>query len=236
MLNLPSNAPFWVSWSGGKDCCLALHRALQSGAACRGLLCALDEDGARSRSHALRPQVLAAQAQAMGLPLHLIRASWQTYEREFLGALSEMRASGVRDIVFGDIDLQDHRDWEEKVCSEAGVRAHLPLWQAERRADSRAARRELLAEFFNAGFEATVVAVREDRLGREFLGRSFDWRFVEEIELMGCDACGEKGEFHTLVTNGPIFQRPLSIQVLAGEQVDYNVRSVDVDVASTSGS
>ena len=79
--DLRAGTPFWASWSGGKDCCLALCRALAAGAQCQGLLCVFDEGGQRSRSHGLRPEVLGAQAQAMGLPLRTARASWQSYER-----------------------------------------------------------------------------------------------------------------------------------------------------------
>jgi uncharacterized protein (TIGR00290 family) len=224
-------APFWVSWSGGKDCCLALHRAQQSGGVCSGLACAFDESGQRSRSHGLRPQVLEAQARAMNLPLQRAFASWQTYEREFIAMLSQMRESGTHDIVFGDIDLQDHRDWEEKVCGLSQVRAHLPLWQGER-TNTRAARRELLEEFLGAGFVALIVAVREDKLPREMLGRTLDWDTVAQIEALGADACGEEGEFHTLVVDGPLFRERL--QVLAGPEthVEYNVCSVDVRLAA----
>lgn len=172
----------------------------------------------------------------MELPLRTLNASWQSYQDEFLAALGRMRASGVSDIVFGDIDLQDHRDWEERVCAQSQARAHLPLWQGDRRGDTRAARRELLEEFLGAGFASIIVAVREDKLGPEFLGRALDWPAVREIEALGLDACGEEGEFHTLVVDGPLFKRPL--QVLAGgaQHVEYNVRSIEMRVADASGS
>ncbi len=227
-LSLELGVPFGVSWSGGKDCCLALHRALKSGARCSGLLCALDAEGRRSRSHGLSPQVLEAQARVMGLPLRLMRASWQSYESQFVLALQSMRASGTSDIVFGDIDLQDHRDWEEKVCARCDVRPHLPLWQGERRLEAKAARRELLEEFLGVGFAALIVAVREDKLGREVPGRALDWELVEQIEGLGLDACGEEGEFHTLVIDGPLFQQRLQVLESGQERIEYNVRSLDV--------
>lgn len=225
-IGIAPGAPFWVSWSGGKDCWLALRRALQAGGVCQGLLCAFDESGQRSRSHGQSPQVLAAQARAMSLPLRTLNASWQTYEREFLEALGSMRESGVRDIVFGDIELQDHRDWEENVCAQSGVRAHLPLWHGPRH--------ELLGEMFAQDLRAMIVGVRVDRLGPEFLGRVLDWDLIAQIEALGLDACGEQGEFHTLVIDGAGFGQPL--QVLAGgaEHVEYNVRSLDVRLAHAS--
>ena len=222
-MNLEAGTPFWVSWSGGKDCWLALRRALQAGGVCQGLLCAFDESGQRSRSHGQSPQVLEAQARAVSLPLRTIQASWQTYEREFSLALDAMREGGVRDIVFGDIELQDHRDWEEKVCAQSQVRAHLPLWHAKRR--------DLLSEMFAQNGRAMIVGVREDRLGPEFLGRVLDWHLIAQIEALGLDACGEEGEFHTLMIDGAGFESPL--QVLAGgaKHVEYNVRSLDVRLA-----
>jgi uncharacterized protein (TIGR00290 family) len=193
---------FLCSWSGGKDSCLALHRALRAGGRCAGLFTMLDEAGARSRSHGLRPEVLQAQADALGLPLHTARASWQGYEAAFVEGLRAATAAAST-VVFGDIDLEPHRAWEEKVAAAAGLRAELPLWQWPRRA--------LLEEFLDAGFEALIVAARESRLDRSCLGRRLDPALIAWIESQGADACGEEGEFHTLVVDGPLFRHRLEV-------------------------
>ncbi|HJV21608.1 MAG TPA: diphthine--ammonia ligase [Holophagaceae bacterium] len=195
--------PFVCSWSGGKDSALAFHRAVQAGLRPVALLTMFKEDGARSRSHGLRPEVLAAQAEALGLPLIQGHATWDGYEREFIGKLREARTLGAEVAVFGDIDLQPHRDWEEKVCAEAGLTPHLPLWLEPRR--------KLVDELLGAGFQARLVAVRAGRLPMEFLGRTLDPALVDAIEAHGCDACGEEGEYHSAVVAGPGFASPLEL-------------------------
>jgi uncharacterized protein (TIGR00290 family) len=195
---------FFCSWSGGKDSCLALYRAHQRGGTPRLLLTMMTGDGSCSRSHGLPPAVLATQAASLDLPLSTGRAGWDDYEAVFLDRLAELRAEGITDGVFGDIDLAPHRQWVEQVCAQHGITAHLPLWQE--------ARRDLLTEFIEAGFSATIVAVDDARLPRSFLGRELNWSTVADLEAAGVDACGEEGEFHTVVTNGPIFAAPLHLE------------------------
>lgn len=195
---------FFCSWSGGKDSCLALYRTVQRGGVPRRLLTMLSEDGLHSRSHGLPPAVIAAQAAALDIPLRTGRAGWDGYEAVFLARLAEFRGEGLADGVFGDIDLEPHRQWVERVCGQHEITAHLPLWQE--------ARRDLLAEFIGAGFTATVVAVSDARLPASFLGRQLDWPTVVALEAAGVDACGEEGEFHTVVTGGPLFSAPLVLE------------------------
>lgn len=195
---------FFCSWSGGKDSCLALYRTVRRGGVARRLFTMLSEDGQRSRSHGLTPAVLAAQAAAMNLPWTTGRAGWDGYEAAFLARLAEFRAEGIGDGVFGDIDLEPHRQWVERVCGLQAITAHLPLWLE--------ARRSLLAEFIGAGFSATIVAVSDARLPTSFLGRQLDWATVADLEAAGADACGEEGEFHTVVTDGPLFAAPLVLK------------------------
>ncbi|HYY85238.1 MAG TPA: hypothetical protein VE686_12160, partial [Beijerinckiaceae bacterium] len=126
--------PTAVSWSGGKDCCLALHRAREAGFEVRYLLAMFDESGERTRSHAIPREVMQAQAEALGMELVAPSASWGDYESVFVGALKALQERGVADVVFGDIDLAPHREWEEKVCAAASVTPHLPLWQEDRQA------------------------------------------------------------------------------------------------------
>jgi diphthine-ammonia ligase len=203
--SLPSpGVPFAVSWSGGKDSCLALHCAMRGGARPARLLTMMDEGGQRSRSHGLRRDVLEAQARLLGIPLVTGNAGWPDYEAEFSALLRRCRGDGIEDVVFGDIDLEDHRLWEERVCAAAGVRAHLPLWQS--------ARSDLLDEWWQFGFAATIVVVRADVLGPEFLGHELTRALAAEFTARGLDACGENGEFHTLATSGPLFERPLSVR------------------------
>lgn len=198
------NTRFFCSWSGGKDSCLALHRACQAGAKPAYLLTIISKDGLRSRSHGLRRDVLEAQAAAMGIPLLIRCASWAEYESVFIDALREIRKEGVTAGVFGDIDFPPHLEWEKKVCAAAGMTAYLPLWEC--------ARETLLNEFLALGYKAVIVTVDEKKLDRKFLGRMIDREIINEFRETGIDPCGENGEYHTLVVDGPVFSKPLLIK------------------------
>lgn len=193
------------SWSGGKDSCLALFQAIQAGAQPVALLTMLQEDGRRSRSHGLALEVLQAQASAMNIPLGTCATSWDDYECTFISALRELEAAGAQGAVFGDIDIQEHHEWECMVCRQAGLEPYLPLWLAPRAA--------LLEEFWSAGFQATVVATNDVKLGHEYLGRRLAPALIPDLERLGVDLCGEEGEYHSVVTDGPIFSRPVSLQM-----------------------
>jgi diphthine-ammonia ligase len=197
------------SWSGGKDSCLALYRALQAGARLDCLVTMFTEGGERSRSHGLARHVLEAQADALNVPLLSASATWADYESCMVELLGQAARRGATAAVFGDIDIERHREWEETVCRRAGLEALLPLWQTDRL--------KLLEEWWSAGFEAVIVVAREGVVDRSYLGRVLDRQVANELTAMGVDACGENGEFHTLVTSGPIFKQPLRIEL--GQQV-----------------
>jgi uncharacterized protein (TIGR00290 family) len=195
-----------VSWSGGKDCCLALHRARAAGLDTRILVAMFEESGECTRSHGVPRAIMQVQADALGLELMAPSASWADYERVFVETLIDLAARDVSEVVFGDIDLQPHREWEEKVCAAAGVRPHLPLWQENRQA--------LAGEILALGYRAVVVCTDGRWLGPEWCGRAYDRAFIAGLPD-GVDVCGENGEFHTFVTDGPPFRRPLPVQVAA---------------------
>jgi uncharacterized protein (TIGR00290 family) len=192
-----------VSWSGGKDSCLALWRAKQSGMAIRRLITAMDETGSSARSHGVPPDLLSAQASALGLEMRFYETSWTTYEEKFIATLRQARAEGIEHAIFGDIDLIPHREWEEKVCAQAGLQAHLPLWDEPRR--------KLVDEFLSLGFKAVVVCIDGRFLTEDFCGREFDEKFLADLPA-GVDACGENGEFHTFVYDGPAFAKPVAFK------------------------
>jgi uncharacterized protein (TIGR00290 family) len=188
------------SSSGGKDSMLALWYAKQRGIEPRTLLTMFDETGLHSRSHGVPHALVERQARALGLELLSPSAGWMDYERVFVDALSGLRASGHEIAIFGDIDLQPHRAWEERVCRQTGMVACLPLWQRDRL--------DLARESIALGFKAIVVCVDSRHLGDEFCGRDFDESFIADLPA-GVDACGENGEFHTFVYDGPLFANPV---------------------------
>ena len=203
---------FISSWSGGKDSCLAASRAMRSGGTLCGLLTMMIEGGERSRSHGLAKEVLRAQADALGVPLVMRATSWEEYEETFTNALRDFKGRGIDTVVFGDIDIERHRAWEETVCRRAHLEPLLPLWKGNRR--------DLLEEFLELRFQASIVAVREGVLNPRFLGRALTPDLVRELEEAGVDACGENGEYHTVVTSGPILSK--SIRLVQGEHVLRN--------------
>jgi diphthine-ammonia ligase len=192
------------SWSGGKESCLACYKTIQEGHELASLLTMVTTTGNYTRSHRLRRDLLAAQSQAIGIPLHQRRASWDTYEREFIRALISLKQEGIEGGVFGDIFHPEHRAWVERVCAQAGMVPLIPLWNMEGR--------DLLRAFIEAGFEAIVVAIRNDLMKSHWLGKRIDREFIEQMEKEGVDVCGENGEYHTLVVDGPIFRRRLAIR------------------------
>jgi uncharacterized protein (TIGR00290 family) len=190
----------FVSWSGGKDSCLALWRSQQSGFKVTHLLTALEETGSRVRSHGVSVQLMRAQAAALKLDIEFLSASWKEYEYQFIEKLTFLKSLGIQSGIFGDIDLIAHREWEEKVCGAAGIAACLPLWNEDRLS--------LVNEFFHAGFKARVSCVDGRFLDDTFVGCEFDQSFIDRLPS-GVDACGENGEFHTFVYNGPNFINPV---------------------------
>lgn len=192
----------FCSWSGGKDSCLALHRAVQQGARPRFLITMFTEGGERSRSHGLDREIIQAQAKAMGIKLVVGEASWQNYESVFGLLLKQMQDNGAATGVFGDIDIEEHRAWVQNVCASQRVTAWHPLWQEQRIT--------LLHEFINLGYRAKIVSARDELA--DLLGREFDAELVAELEARNVEPCGEQGEFHTVVTDGPLFSQAIVLK------------------------
>ncbi len=195
----------FISWSGGKETSLALYRVMQNqNIEIAYLLNMISDDGKHSRTHGISSRLLRLQAEAIGIPIVQRRATWESYERVFKKAVSEFRKENIQAGVFGDIDLQEHRDWIERVCKEKNIKPVFPLWQRKRE--------DILREFIRSGFEAIVVATKVDILGPEWLGRKIDEEFIKDLkDLDKVDLCGEAGEYHTFVVSGPIFKKRIKI-------------------------
>jgi uncharacterized protein (TIGR00290 family) len=191
------------SWSGGKDSCFALMKSMEQGSTLQVVVNMLNENGIISRSHGIPLAVLQQQADVMGVPLIAIPTSWSDYEKNFTDTLRKIKARyEVSTMVFGDIDLQAHRDWEEMVCAKVGIKAALPLWQKNRK--------ELIHQMLAAGIQTMIVSCN-NVLGESFLGKMITPELIPELEERGVDVCGENGEFHTLVVNCPMFSNKIVI-------------------------
>jgi diphthine-ammonia ligase len=188
------------SWSGGKECALATYKAIAQGHEVLCLLNFVSEDGERSRSHGIKAGVLALQAEAIDIPLIQVKTSWENYEENFKKVVRKLKDKGIEGGVFGDMDLEEHREWVERVCGEVGIKAFLPLWGIKAE--------ELIDEFLKLKFKAIVIATR---LEEGLLGKLLDKALVRQISKLGSHPCGESGEYHTFVTAGPIFRRALKV-------------------------
>jgi len=191
-----------ISWSGGKDCCTALLRT-HSEFDVIATLTMFAEDGERSRSHGLRPDVIAAQAERLGMTSISGRCSWATYTDEYVRMLGAAVTLGVTHIIFGDIMGDAHRAWDERVCAAHGLTAVLPLWGESTRT--------LVEEFIGSGSAAVIVTARAAHLDQSWVGRGITIEAVRELEALGVDPCGEYGEYHSLVTSTPLFTAPLDV-------------------------
>jgi uncharacterized protein (TIGR00290 family) len=204
------NPKAFCCWSGGKESLLSLYRAKNSGIHISYLVNMISEDGKYSRSHGISSRLLRLQAEALETPLVQKRTTWKTYEEKFKKAVSDFKKEGIQAGVFGDIDLQEHRDWVERICKEVGIKPILPLWKEKRE--------KLLEEFIQLGFRAIVVATNAQFLDEEWLGRQINKEFIENLSALGnIDLCGENGEYHTFVYDGPIFKKP--VEFTTGERI-----------------
>ena len=201
------------SWSGGKDSCFALMKAKEQGHIPKILLNVLNEEGLISRSHGIPSEILQAQAKAANIPIHLIQSSWKDYEANFTAALHYIKDQYKTEAaVFGDIDLPAHRDWEEMVCTKAGLQAILPLWQQDRE--------QLVLQMLETEIKTIIISCNE-QMGESFLGRTLDAGLVTELKALGIDVCGENGEFHTLVLDCPLFSSRLNIALKTKQKHDH---------------
>ncbi len=220
-----------VSWSSGKDSALALHEVRSAGAfELVGLLTTVTDAHRRVSMHGVRDELLQRQADAVGLSSFKVSipspCSNEVYEREMSLVLQSLRAQGVTTVVFGDLFLEDVRSYREARLREAGMSASFPLWKR----DTRALAREMLG----IGMRARLTCVDPRKLDRSFAGRSFDEHLLRELPA-NVDPCGENGEFHTLVTAGPMFRHPIDVAV--GELVERDgfVFADMVPVPSSAG-
>jgi len=193
------------SWSGGKDSCLACYKAMQQGYDIKLLLNFISRESKRGCFHGIEGRLLKFQADLIGIPLAQKEVSpdMQKYEEEFKAAVTELRGKDIGSMVFGDIYLLEHESWIERVCKDLNIDALEPLWNNPTES--------IIDEFLKVGFKAIIVSCKADIMGKEFLGRYIDNNLIEELKKKDICPCGEKGEFHTLVLDGPIFSRPIKI-------------------------
>jgi uncharacterized protein (TIGR00290 family) len=206
--------PTLVSWSSGKDSAWSLYTLQQNPAyQLAGLLTTLNTEFNRVAMHSTRREILEAQAEAAGLPLHVIPLPWpcsnEAYEAAMRTACDIAIASGIKAIAFGDLFLEDIRRYREERLSGTGLTPLFPVWKLDTDA--------LLREMIDAGVKTRIVCIDPKKMPREFAGRDLDSEFLRDLPE-GIDPCGENGEFHTCVYDGPMFRHAIRIE--SGEVVE----------------
>jgi uncharacterized protein (TIGR00290 family) len=219
--------PLILSWSGGKDSALALHALRQQADyEVRGLLTSINDHYGRISMHGVREDLLDAQAAAVGLPLHKIRLSENPsnaeYEQKMRTALENVKTQGIRHIAFGDLFLEDIRQYRLDNLRKIDMHGVFPLWL--RPTD------KLAREFIALGFKAVLCCVDGHVLGAGFSGRAYDETLLGEFPA-DVDPCGENGEFHSFVYDGPVFRKPLALSI--AERVTREQRFHFCDLLAT---
>jgi uncharacterized protein (TIGR00290 family) len=204
----------WMSWSSGKDSTFALHvarTAMDLDVSC--LLCTVNADADRVAMHAVRRELLLAQGDRLGLPVHVVEIPSpcpnEIYEAAMTRAIAEAARDGATQMVFGDLYLADVRAYREHALEETGIAPTFPLWERPTA--------ELARSMLAAGVRAVVTCVDPAQLPAAFVGRDFDASLLADLPA-GVDPCGENGEFHTFVWDGPGFRAPIPIE--RGEVVE----------------
>ena len=217
-----------TSWSGGKESCLACHKAISDGFKVSHLLNFASKDG-RCMSHGLDSKLILAQSEAIGIPIVQRKITWETYEKEFKSVVRELKKSGVEGAVFGDIcNIAGHEGWIDRVCSELEIKPVKPLCGRDPK--------QILSDFMNEGFEALIVMVKANLFGKEWLGRKIDEAFIKDLEKLNekgdINLCGELGEYHTFVYDGPLFRKRLKILDFEKKMAEgcwfLDIRSYDI--------
>lgn len=207
----------FISWSGGKDCTFALNTFLETeGNSAEYLVHFTEADARKSRSHGISTDFILAQANAMEIPLLMEPISnGNSYRYHLKMVIAHLKSEGITAGVFGDIYLEEHRTWIESVCEEMGIEAIFPLWGR--------ATKDILDDFLKRGFKSKVVAMKNDDRLLPFLGTELNKGMVNAMSQMeGVDVCGENGEYHTFVFDGPLFSHPVKFKTATKQYTSNN--------------
>lgn len=208
-----------VSFSCGKDSTLALHRVKEAGHDIIGLLVTVNEEEKRSWFHGVNRNLLSEISKSLEIPLFECLCKGEEYHLEFENTLRKAQSLGAEGAVFGDIDIADHLKWCTDRCDAVGMKAVFPLWQENRDA--------LVHEFVSLGYRALLKCINNELLSEDVLGAPLSKELLDYFKTQGIDTCGENGEYHTVVVDGPDFKYPISVSV--GEPLSFGKLSV-VDI------
>ena len=192
---------FVISYSGGKESALSLHKAIQMGHSPILLLTTFNADRNHSYSHGISETIFNRIADALAIPSLLVKTTDADYTRDFENALSYAKNMGAEACVFGDVDIEGHFTWCNERCKNAGIEALFPLWGRDRK--------DVVYDCIDSGFVANISVVNTKHLSDSFLGQQLTKEVADSIAQQGADICGENGEYHTFVSDGPVFRHPV---------------------------
>lgn len=198
------NNKFVLSYSGGKDCILALYRKINEGSVPVALLTTVKKSSDETWTHGLSFDLLEQVSKSLELPILYAQCDVSEYEDKFEEKLREAKEMGATSVVYGDIDIEHHRRWGIDRAEHTGLDYEFPLWQEDRE--------KLVHEVIDSGFKAVIKKVNLDYMSEDFLGKTLTKELIEKIKSTGSDACGENGEYHTFVVDGPIFDYKIDIK------------------------
>jgi uncharacterized protein (TIGR00290 family) len=190
---------YGASWSGGKDSALACYQAMQKGLAISRLV----HFDRPNNLHGVDPALIRLQSELAGIPMVQKRVVNENFEREFKDTAKSLQQEGIAGIVFGDIYLEPHKEWVDRVCGELGMTAKEPLWCMNTET--------IMNDFLALGFETIIASGKQELVDKEWIGRKMDHAFIGYLKTKGLDICGENGEFHTFVTAGPLFKGRIKV-------------------------
>lgn len=196
----------FCSWSGGKDCCLALHRYRKNNPGkVIVLLTMLKRENNQTYGHFINEQILKRQAESMGLEIHFGYSNTDDYEEKWCTKIEKLKTLGVKTAVFGDIDLDEHYIWINRVMEKMNLKMEMPLWKENRL--------DLVNEVVDIGYKIKIISVRNEKCPTKYLGNELDKNIIAKLADESIDPSAEGGEFHTLVIDGPIFKRILEVNI-----------------------
>ncbi|MGL5312581.1 MAG: diphthine--ammonia ligase [Peptostreptococcaceae bacterium] len=195
---------FVMSFSGGKDSILALHRMIKKGYEPVALATTIKRNEDKSWTHGLNNDLLKKVSESLNIPILLAECNVEEYELRFEEVLNKAKDMGANVCAFGDIDIELHRQWDQDRCDKTGLKAEFPLWQEDRES--------LVYEFIDSGFTTIIKNVNLNNMGEDFLGKKLTREVIQEIKQTGSDACGENGEYHTFVVDGPLFKNRIDFE------------------------
>jgi uncharacterized protein (TIGR00290 family) len=210
---------FVISYSGGKDSALALHRMLEQGHNPVAMVTTVNIEQQRSWFHGIQNELLYAVSKSLNIPLIICECTPDNYTQAYEQSLEKALHMGAEACAFGDIDIDEHQSWNEERCKNVGIKCAMPIWKEGREA--------LVRELLTKGFKAVIKIVDCTKLDSSFLGQDLTVALIEKIKVVGADPCGENGEYHTFVYDGPIFAYPISFET--DRTIDFGThKAIDI--------